>query len=290
MTYLKDQSSTTTQIFISYVGSDIVAAKAIVEGLRSRNLDVWLDEYELKAGENWVDSIRNAISASSYFFLLLSKDSVNSPFINTEFISILKELQIRNITLIPILLENCEIPQPLAVYQFFDMRSGIEENLDQLANTLKSASKIDFEKLTPKTFDQLVIDLLKKLGFVNSKLNSQINELGIDAIVEFPQKDPFGSEIREIYLVETKFYRHSRPDLRALRQLVEYTKILSEIDQALLITNGQLTSTAHDWANDATKNTGIPIRIIDGTELKRLLLQNTDLVSQYFTPILSNAS
>jgi hypothetical protein len=36
--------------------------------------------------------------------------------------------------------------------------------------------------------------------------------------------------------------------------------------------------------------TGISVRVIDGTALKRLLLHNTDLVSKYFSTRLSHAS
>jgi hypothetical protein len=72
-------------------------------------------------------------------------------------------------------------------------------------------------------------------------------------------------------------------------QLAGYAKNDPKINKALLVTNGKLTSVALDWVSDAPKVTGIPIRVVDGTELKRLLLQNTDLVSKYFTVSLGHA-
>ncbi|MEB3120639.1 MAG: TIR domain-containing protein [Snowella sp.] len=288
MTTLEPISEQRPQVFVSYASADSMDAKVIVEGLRSRGINVWLDADEIRPGDHWVESIRTAISASAYFLLLLSKHSVQSSWMTHEVI--LKELQSRDVTFLPVLLEDCNIPSPLAVYQYFDMRSGVEENLGKLAEALRFTPKIDFEKLSAQTFEQLVVDLLEKLGFVNLQPEIHPRDSGVDAVVEFRQKDPFGAEIREVYAVETKFYRHSRAGLEALRQLAGYAKSDPKINKALLVTNGNLTSVALDWVNDVPKVIGIPIRVIDGTELKRLLLQNTDLVSKYFPPSLSNAS
>ncbi|UBF26491.1 restriction endonuclease [Kovacikia minuta CCNUW1] len=216
---------------------------------------------------------------------LLSKHSVHSLWMDHEVEAVLKELQSRDITFLPILLEDCDIPPSLAIYQLFDMRSGVEKNLEKLTEVLRFTPKIDFEKLSPQTFGQLVVDLLQKLGFVNLQVKPQQGALAFDAVVEFRQKDPFGAETREIYVVETKLYRHARADLQALRQLAMYAESDPTINKALLVTNGNLTSAALDWVSDAPKATGVPIRVIDGTELKRLLLQNTDLVSKYFSTI-----
>ncbi|MFN6485259.1 MULTISPECIES: TIR domain-containing protein [unclassified Nostoc] len=280
---------TRPRVFVSYASADKAIARVIVEGLRSRNINVWLDDYELYPGTHWTESIRFAVSASAYFLLLLSKNLVNSHWVSKETEAVLKELQNRDITFLPVLLEDCEIPSLLATYQFFDMRSGIEENLEKLVNALSSTVEIDFEKLSPHTFEQLVTDLLQKLGFINLQSESKQSDSGIDAIVEFRHKDPFGAENREVYAVETKFYRDSRADLRTLKQLIGYVKNDPKIDKALLVTNGNLTSVALDWVSDAPKSTGIPIRVVDGTELKRLLLQNTDLVSKYFTASVGHA-
>jgi len=288
MTTLEPISEQRPQVFVSYASADSMDAKVIVEGLRSRGINVCLDADEIRPGDHWVESIRTAISASAYFLLLLSKHSVQSSGMTHEVI--LKELQSRDVTFLPVLLEDCNIPSPLAVYQYFDMRSGVEENLGKLAEALRFTPKIDFEKLSAQTFGQLVVDLLEKLGFVNLQPEIHPRDSGVDAVVEFRQKDPFGAEIREVYAVETKFYRHSRAGLEALRQLAGYAKSDPKINKALLVTNGNLTSVALDWVNDVPKVIGIPIRVIDGTELKRLLLQNTDLVSKYFPPSLSNAS
>ncbi|MBD2598453.1 TIR domain-containing protein [Nostoc spongiaeforme FACHB-130] len=290
MTNLERDLKQRPQIFVSYASADSTAAKTIVEGLRSHDLNVCLDADELRPGNDIAESIRATISASAYFLMLFSKHSARSPWMDYEIETVLKELQSRDVTFLPILLEDCDIPPYLAMYQWFDMRNGLEENLEKLTEALRFTPKIDFEKLSPQTFEQLVVDLLQKLGFVSLQSEIQQNNSGIDAVVEFRQKDPFGAETREIYAVETKLYHHARADLQTLRQLAGYAKSNPKINKALLVTNGNLTSVALDWVKDAQKIIGIPIRVISGTELKRLLLQNTDLVSKYFSTSLSNAS
>jgi TIR domain/Restriction endonuclease len=267
---------TKPNVFISYATADQIIAKILMEALRYKGLDVSLSE--LHPAINWIEFNRTAISANAYLILLLSKST--SFCCNSDIEVALKELQSRDITLIPVLLDDCDIPLSLAPYQHFVLKNPVEQNLETLVDALRTTPKIDFEKLSSQVFEQLVVDLLQKLGFIN--LPTEKKDNGINAIVEFRHQDPFGAETRDIYAVETKLYTESRADLRTLRELALYTKSNLNIDKALLVTNGNLTSVARDWVNDAPKVTGVPIRVVDGTELKRLLLQNTDLVSKYF--------
>ncbi len=72
MSNLENGLQVRPQVFVSYASPDIAAAKLLVDGLRSRGLNVWLDVYEIQPGENIAESIRKAVSASSYLLLLCS--------------------------------------------------------------------------------------------------------------------------------------------------------------------------------------------------------------------------
>ncbi len=278
------------QIFVSYSMSDSVVAKAIVDRLRSHGLNVWTDIDKVHPGDSITESIREAISASAYFLLLLSKNSIDSLWVDYERDTFQKELQSRDITLLPVLLDDYDLPQSLAMYEWFDLRSGIENNLERLSESLMSALEIDFKKLSPQTFEHLVIDLLQKLGFVNLQLDVKLNNKKYDAIVEFRQKDPFGTETLDVYVVELKLYQNSRADLAAIRQLKQIAEDYPKATKALLVTTGNLTSVALDWVNETSKIARIPIQVIDGTSLKRLLLQHPDLIPKYFSPNLVTAA
>lgn len=235
------------QVFVGYSTADRLSAEIIIAGLRSQGVTVASNVHDFHPENHIAESIRSAISANSYFLLLLSKRSVDSRWSGHESAVILKELQSRSITVFPVLLDDCEIPASVAMYQYFDMRTGIEQNLERLIDALKSTSNIDFKKLSPYMFQHLVEDLLRKLGFIN--WNGEMSQAGqgADAIVEFRHKDPFGSETREIYIVEVKLYQNSRADLRGLRQLAHIAEHYPEANKALLVTNGNLTSVALDF-------------------------------------------
>jgi hypothetical protein len=271
-----------SKVFISYSSQDKAAADKLREGLLSRHLNVELDPYEIKAGSQWEESIRTTISASSYIVLLLSRHSLSSHWVAYETERVLDELRRRAITILPILLEDCELPPSLATVLLFDMRSGIEENIERLVHALQSTPSINFGVMSPQAFERLARDLLEKLGFESIHSQSRQKDWGADFVAEYRYKDPFGAETKDFYVIETKLYRDSRADLRALNQLVNYAKRDPKINKALLITNSRPTSVALDWVKEIQKTTTVSVRVIDGTELKRLLLQYPDLVSQYF--------
>jgi hypothetical protein len=271
-----------SKVFISYSSQDKAAADKLREGLRSRHLNIRLDPYEIKAGSRWEESIHVAISASSYVILLLSQHSLSSHWVAYETEKVLDELRRRAITILPVLLEDCELPPSLATVLLFDMRSGIEENIERLVHVLQSTPSIDFGVMSPQAFEGLARDLLEKLGFESIQSQSRQKDWGADFVAEYRHKDSFGAETKDFYVIETKLYRDSRADLRALNQLVHYAKRDPKINKALLITNSTPTSVALDWVKEIQKTTTVSVRVIDGTELKRLLLQYPDLVSQYF--------
>ena len=54
------------------------------------------------------------------------------------------------------------------------------------------------------------------------------------------------------------------------------------VGKGLVVTNGRLTSVAHDFLSKASERSGHELRVIDGTELKNLLSQHPELVERYF--------
>jgi hypothetical protein len=52
--------------------------------------------------------------------------------------------------------------------------------------------------------------------------------------------------------------------------------------KGLLVTNGQLTSAARAWLESAEAKNRAEVRVVDGPELKRLLLRHKELIYKYF--------
>lgn len=281
----REESITKKQyhVFLSYASADKEVAHRIVEELRKRGIRVWFDTCELQPGDSIAKAIEYAISASDYLVVLLSPSSVNSVWVQQELGAALSiELTTRNITLLPVVIADCEIPPLLASYQFLDLRTDFDQGVTRLVEQIGLVPEIDFSVLDGRAFENLIADLLTKLGFRGIEREWAIADFGVDIEAEYSRLDPFGVEATETWLVEVKFYSQSRADLRSIRQLVDYMSRLPARSKGLLVTNGQLTSAARDWLASAEAQSRIEIRVIDGTELKRLLLQHKELVNKYF--------
>jgi Holliday junction resolvase-like predicted endonuclease len=271
------------QVFLSYAKADEEIAQRIADELRWRGISVWFDVYELKAGDSIAKAIEDAISASDYLIVLLSPNSVNSVWVQKELAAALsRDLSARDITLLPVVIADCDIPLLLASYQLLDLRRDFEAGVTRLVEQIGVAPEIDFSELDGRSFENLVVDLLSRLGFTSIEREWASADMEVDIKASYARPDPFRVEVTETWLVEVKFYRQARADLKSIRQLVEYLTRLPAQSKGLLVTNGQLTSAAKDWLNSAKAKSRVEIRVIDGTELKRLLLQHGDLVSKYF--------
>jgi hypothetical protein len=198
------------QVFLSYVSADKEVAHRIVEELRKQGIRVWFDTYELQPRDSIVKAIEYAISASDYLVVLLSPSSVNSVWVQRELGAALSgELTSRDITLLPVVIADCEIPPLLASYQFLDLRTDFDQGVTRLVEQIGLVPEIDFSVLDWRAFENLIADLLTKLGFRGIEREWAIADFGVDIKAEYPHLDPFGVESRETWLVEVKFYSQS---------------------------------------------------------------------------------
>ena len=279
----KSDTTKRYQVFLSYATDDKEIARRIVDKLHEQGVRVWFDTFELRPGDSIAKAIDDAISASDYLVVLLSPSSVNSVWVQAELAAAFsRDLASRDITLLPVLIADCEIPLLLASYQYLDLRTDFEQGVARLVEQIGVVPEIDFSALDWKSFENLVVDLLIKLGFEDIEREWARADPGVDLKADYSHFDPFGVEVTETWLIEVKFYRQARADLRSVQQLVDYLSRLPTRSKGLLVTNGQLTSAARDWLKSAEAKSRIEIRVIDGTELKRLLLLHRDLVNEYF--------
>lgn len=271
------------KVFLSYSNEDRELAKKITNRLIERNIQVWLDEYEMRIGDSFIDQIRDAITASDYILILISHNSLDSKWITEEInYKIINEFKTRDITTILILLEDCSIPSPLNSFSIVDLSKNFEIGLKNLIEKLYVVPKIDFSLLDFKSFEDLIYNLLKKLKFINIKREYKISNLTVDFKAEYRYKDPFGNEVIETWIVETKHYKNTRIDSKAIINLISYLSILPSNSKGALITTGHVSSVITDFLNNLEKRLRDNIIIIDSTQLKRLLLDNKDLIPKFF--------
>lgn len=270
------------QVFISYAQADKEVARRITDELRRSSIHVWFDEWELKPGDSIANRIDQAVSTSDLLLVLLSPNSIESHWVQSELnASLSNELKSRAITVVPALIEECEIPTSLSHLSYLDLRSNIELGLRRLVNQIAILPTIDFARLDAHSFENLISDLLNTLGFSVTR-QPVSRDSGFDFRASLTTRDPFGAQKKEAWLVEVKLYRNQRVGIASLRQMVEYMGSLSEAYKGLVVTNGQLTSVAQDFLTELTSKSQQEFRVIDGVELTNLLVQHPSLVEHYF--------
>jgi hypothetical protein len=113
-----------TQVFISYSRKDLAFVERLAEDLQAAGLEVWYDLFGLEGGTRWGQEIQNAIEASQCFVVVLSTNSIDSEWVEKEFMyanSLKKKI-------IPLLYQPCKTPMWFINLHFIDVQG---ENYDR---------------------------------------------------------------------------------------------------------------------------------------------------------------
>jgi hypothetical protein len=107
-----------TQVFISYSRKDLVFVERLAEDLKAAGLEVWYDLSGLDGGTRWGREIQSAIQQSQIFVVVLSPNSIDSEWVEKEFMyaNSLKR------KIIPLLLKPCETPMWFINLHFIDVQ------------------------------------------------------------------------------------------------------------------------------------------------------------------------
>jgi hypothetical protein len=274
-----------SRVFLSYASSDRAIAAQVATALREVGISVWFDVWELAPGDSIGDRVDQALKASDLLLLFLSKASVTSRWVQTELNAVLtNQMKDRAITIIPVVIEDCDIPPVLADRMYVDLRGDVAAGVQRLVGQLTAAATIDLSQLDPQRFEHLVGELLIALGFALRKDYRTDRGQRYDFLASHRSRDPFGAERTETWVVEVKAYREQRISISTIRQLLGYLATTSPATKGLLVTNSRLTSVAREFLSDAALKTGREVRVIDSTELTSLLLGQPGLVGRYFPP------
>ncbi|MGB2603637.1 MAG: TIR domain-containing protein [Candidatus Sulfotelmatobacter sp.] len=269
-------------VFLSYVSSDEPSARFIADALRQSGVSTWFAEWEISAGDSFLQRIEAAAKSSDYILLLLSPAAVDSPWVQAEIsFALSTELRERAIRLVPVLVADCEVPPVLRDRAWLDMRGNNREiGIRRLVEQLSAVPAIRFSDLTPEIFEHLVGDLLVELGFSIEAHGRPGPDLGFDFTAVYKSHDPFGVEKNDTWLVEVKLYSNSRVSISVLRQAVGLLASSREAAMGLVVTSGNITSEARRFL--AESGYGKRVRVIEGPELTNLIARYPALIERYF--------
>lgn len=273
------------RIFLSYSYSDRDKALRIAEVLRNKtDLEVIIDYKDVSYEKNIFDEIRYSFESSDFVLILLSKSLFSSSSLNFEYTQeFLSNARQRRISLLPVLLEKCDIPSDFLEFEIFNLAIDFEKGFDKLLQRIRTIPEISFEKFEYRIFEDLVYDLLNSYGFKNIQGQHGFADTGVDFIAEYFAQNPFGQKSKQTWMIEVKFYSQSRFDIKAIKQLVDLYKYTNRQEaKLLLITNSLLNSVVVEYLEELKKGSFIDIEVIDGFLLKKLISNKPRILNKYF--------
>ena len=108
--FVQFRNPTSSKIFVSHSSDTLEFCQLLVQGLKSKSLEVWYDENNLHNGAINAE-IEDELLASDVFVLILSPKAVASQWVRQEYQAALDLLHTGSVkAFIPVLAMECEVP------------------------------------------------------------------------------------------------------------------------------------------------------------------------------------
>lgn len=110
-------------VFISYATADgINFARRLCNDLENDNIKVWMDKKNISPGVNWNAEIDMGLQSAHAVIVILTPGAVLSPEVESEW----REALNRFLTVIPLMVMDCDVPRRLNGYQNIDFRNDYD--------------------------------------------------------------------------------------------------------------------------------------------------------------------
>ncbi|PWR69857.1 TIR domain-containing protein [Methanospirillum lacunae] len=152
-------------IYLSYSSKDQEIAQKITTKLEAAGHQIWKDKY-FKKGDNFIQQIIDVLNDINIFIVIISESSLKSEWVMQELSSIaLVDLSSKISRILPILVENCSLPQYLWNYKSFDLTTnfdlGMQEIIKELAD--KPSTEILTKSTKKRSYDSEITSLSESL-------------------------------------------------------------------------------------------------------------------------------
>jgi hypothetical protein len=132
---------TNPRVFISHASEDKGRfVLQFAERLRKRGIEAWLDTWEILPGDNILDKVfKEGLNQSDAIIIVLSAVSITKPFVKKELNAAVVRSIYEQTRLIPIRLDECEIPECLrdgTLYQQIQDLTSYGAEFERIVNLL----------------------------------------------------------------------------------------------------------------------------------------------------------
>lgn len=176
-----------SKVFISYAWKDKAIMKYVKGRLESFNIDFWVDQDGIRAGQSFPSRISEAIKKCDTVIVLWSTNADQSEWVRKE----LDAAQAQHKRIIPCPLDDTEIPALLTPLLFADFREDLDEGIEQLISALtisendqglQENKNIASNKAEPKNIQEVNRPFVHTLGRLGGHSNA--NEIGFEVIIK----------------------------------------------------------------------------------------------------------
>lgn len=115
-------------VFLSYARADSDVVEQIADKLAAAGIRVWFDQ-KLHPGSRWMEEIERELAAANFVVFFISPQSVESGWARQE-LQLALHRQISGeggAVVLPVILEDADVPPLLRQYQWIDLRGGDAE-------------------------------------------------------------------------------------------------------------------------------------------------------------------
>jgi hypothetical protein len=128
---------TTPQVFISYTGSDADWARSFAEALKQRGIRVWLDQFQIAAGDPLREALEAGLRESDVLVTLIDPGSSLKPNLFFELGAAIG-MGKRVVAIVPREVDTSKLPFELRSRRYL-LRDSPEDTAEQLAHDLAAA-------------------------------------------------------------------------------------------------------------------------------------------------------
>jgi hypothetical protein len=182
------RSDINLKIFISHASED--KEPFLRAFATKRGVDAWVDEWEIYPGDSLVQKIfEEGLMDAEAVIIVLSEHSVDKPWVREELdASIIKKVE-DLITLIPVVIDECEVPESLrsTVWQKIENLEEYGTEFDRIVAAIYGHRGDKLELGPPPEYSQTAVDTLPGLTSVDTlvlKLSCQNAIEGFDYFIQ----------------------------------------------------------------------------------------------------------
>lgn len=126
-------------LFLSHSSKNKDIVRKLANDLNICEIDVWLDVWEINLGDSLYDKLSEAIEASKYIAIIISKEFNESQWGKSELKqAIAREMRIGRNLILPILIDNARIPSFLEDKIYIDISDDYYGGICKIAGVIHS--------------------------------------------------------------------------------------------------------------------------------------------------------